>query len=53
MTSSILSDFLSGNVTATQWAGLCLVGGSLFAWALWKLIEVNLNDQREESRGRK
>lgn len=50
---SILSDFLSGHATATQWAGLCLIGGVLFAAILSELIRINLRDQREESRGRK
>jgi hypothetical protein len=48
MNGSIITDFLSGQATSTQWAGLCLVGGVLFV-----AILVNLRDQREESRGRK
>ena len=45
MTTSLLSDLLSGNATSDQYAGLVILAGAVFAALVW-----NLREQREGSK---
>lgn len=48
MNASILSDFLSGQFSGDQYAGLAIIA-AIFAYAVW----LHVKDTRDESRGHK
>lgn len=47
MNASIVSDFLSGQFTGDQYAGLAIIA-AIFAFGIW----LHVRDTRDESRGK-